>query len=175
MARRDISASRRFWVKALGLGLLLPASGLAAVQTAFAGEQRFSAISVDTKPLADKGLSGYAARITKVAQPLVAEVFADRLTPNTPSAPRLVIRIDSIQLGSSERQRMPFSIGSSNDLDWISGAGVVTDAHGKVLHVEPIETSAQAFGGSTADILAIEALRTQHLITVLAQWIHQAV
>jgi len=180
MSRKSPEVSRR---RLLGLAgtaglvpLLMPAAGKAiAAEAPVPGQLRFRSVSVDTQPLADKGLSAYAGRVAKEAQPIVATVFADRLTPNRSDAPRLVVRIDLIELSSGGEQSTGFGLGPAANSDWIAGAGEIIDAHGKILRTEPIHTSAPSYGGQGADVLAVEALRTRQLITLLAEWINKAI
>jgi hypothetical protein len=155
---------------AAGLAVGMPMTAFAAAGTPLpAGETRFRSLSIDTRPLAEAGLSNYAVRIAKMAEPILASVFANRMAPGRADAPRLVLRIDSIQLSSDgDLGIAPFS---TDEKDWISGAGEVVDAHGKVIRVEPVQTTSDAFRGGAGDILGVENLRTQRLITVLAEWV----
>jgi hypothetical protein len=169
--------SRRGLLRAFStVGLIagLPVAAVAAVAgSSPVGEARFRSVSIDTRPLADAGLSNYAVRIAKMAEPIAQSVFADRIVPGQADAPRLVLRINSIQLASEGGlTALPFD---SDNKDWIDGAGEIVDAHGKVLHVEPVQTTSDAFRGGGADILTVENLRTQRLITVLAEWIDRSV
>jgi hypothetical protein len=147
---------------------------VAKADTQAPGEMRFSSISVDTQGLADRGLSNYAVRVAKEAQPIVQKVFADRLAPGT-SAPRLVLKINEILLSSDADAPggSPFGPGSEND--FISGVGEVVDGHGHVIETKPIETSATPFGGEGPDIVYLENLRTKNLISTMAEWIKREI
>ncbi len=152
----------------------LPAAALAATSEAYQPGGNLRSLSIDTQGLADRGLSNYAVRIQRLAQPIIDAVFADRRAPGNSDAPHLVVKIDEILL-SSEGDQAVGGIGTADNYDWISGAGVLTDAHGKVLSVKPIQTADPAYGGGGADVLTIENIRTQRLITQFAEFIKQAI
>jgi hypothetical protein len=167
--------SRRALLEGAGTVGLAAAMSLSGVMAARAdapvGSVRFSGLSIDTQPLANRGLPDYAARIAREAQPVVASVFADRLAAKRTGAPRLILRIDSIVLNAMPNTG-PFM---TTGFDEISGAGVIVDAHGKVLQVVPVSTSAGAFGNTSSYIVSVEDLRTMGLVRVLAEWVKQSV
>ena len=169
---RDIS--RRGLLRVAGATGLLAGLPTLALADPAPGQLRFRSVSVDTQPLADKGLPNFANRISGLAGPVVASVFANRLDTGRRDAPRLVVRIDSLTLEHEAGRSGPFF--SDDAKDWISGAGEVVDTHGHVLKVEPIETStASMFRGGGADFLSIEDVRMQRLITILAEWVDRYV
>ncbi len=142
------------------------------------GVTRFRSVEIDTRTMAERGLSNYAERIRIAAKPVVANVFADRLDPKAPGGLKLVLRIDSIKLnepgGSSNFGLSPHQFRSSAT-DWIEGAGLVVDGKGRVLATEPVTTSQSADNTSHGDVLAAEQLRTMRLIDTLARWVKQKV
>ncbi len=154
----------------------LPTVGLtpaiAGAVDAAPGEVRFRSLSVDTQPLADKGLSNYAVRVAKAAGPILDSVFAGRLTPGDASAPRLVIRIDEISFNDTDGGS---GFGFIGGTDSISGAGELVDAKGKVIKMQPVTTSLNSIGVGSSDIDGEVNLRTDRLITVLAEWVKREI
>jgi len=157
----------------LGAGIAGLAAFPAVADPFTPGEARFTGLSVDTSPIAERGLTNYAARVAREAQPILTKVFADRLAQGHAGGLRLVLRIDSIGLSSNAGARGLNFLDSNQDS--IEGAGVILDAHGKVVHIEPIYTTASAFGPRTGDTLENEDLRMQNLVTILAEWVKRAV
>lgn len=143
-----------------------------AVDAFVPGQTAFRSVSVDTSGLAARGLPNYAARIARESGPLVAKIFADRLAPEHSGAPRLIIKVDTIELGSEDDTGSGFFSGGSNDS--ISGAGVIVNARGVVLDSKPIDTSLPVLH-SPADILYVENLRALNLVSTLARWVKQSV
>ncbi len=153
----------------------LPLGVIAALADQAPGELRFSGLSVDTSGLAERGLSNYAVRIAKEAQPILDRVFADRRASGGAGAPRLVLKIDQIQLASDVGAAAGFGAGPDSESDYITGAGQVVDGRGHVIATKPIDASAAPIGGPGPDILYLEKVRTERLIEVLAEWVKQAV
>jgi hypothetical protein len=173
MVSTSSGVSRRglLGVTVAGLALGLPRIAIAA-DSFPVGQTRFRSVSVDTRGLAESGLPNYAVRIAKMAEPIVASVFANRLAPGDAGAPRLVLKINSISLDRDGNiGRTPFNL---EDRDWISGGGDIVDGRGKVLRSAPIETSAGAFDPS-GDVLTAENIRTERLITILAEWVDRSI
>ncbi|MDR3494866.1 MAG: hypothetical protein P4L82_09700 [Ancalomicrobiaceae bacterium] len=141
------------------------------------GVTMFRTIEIDTRPMAERGLSNYALRIQDLAGPVAARIFSDRFNPHAPEGLRLVLRINSIEL----RQPMSghnsrFDVGSGGDnQDWIEGSGVVLDNSGHVFATVPITTSASSNIAGLNWSPEGEQLRTQGLIELLARWVKQDV
>jgi hypothetical protein len=170
---------RTFLTGAVGCGIatIWPATSFATLAPApyEKGVSRFRSLHIDTQPLADKGLSNYAVRIRAMADPIARQVFAGRLDPKDPAGLKLILRIDSIQLGPATSGRVPFAFGwnsfGNDSTDWIEGAGVVVQRDGHVIAEKKTSTSANGSTVIPGDVLASERLRTQHLIEVLARWV----
>ncbi len=169
------------WAIAAGAVAILPTQAFAArkphaevMDSApyVAGQSTFSSVTVDTSGMAERGLTNYAARIAKETEPLVTKIFADRLSAGRSSGARLIIKVDIIDLGSSESTNVGLFGTSSQDT--ISGSGVVVDAHGREVFRKPIDTSLPAMH-SPGDLLYVENLRAVNLVETLARWIKQDV
>ena len=180
MDTRDAGSSRRnFLCVPMALAGLTLFGGVSAQASDYVrGATIFSALEIDTRPLADRGLSNYAVRIRAIARPIAVQVFADRLGPSAKGGPKLVLQIRSIQLGSSENGQ-DFGFGrrmlSRAATDWIEGAGLVIDRSGRVLAEIPIQSHRSASDAPRGDVLALEDERTRQLIGLLAQWVKQQI
>lgn len=184
MDNRDTQFSRRQMVRfglMAGIAAALPVEALAARRTTHAAvasepyvphETAFASASVDTSGLAERGLPNYAARIGRETAPLVREVFADRLAHGQSGAPRVIVRVDTIELGNAESNGI--GVFGGGDPDTISGAAVVVDAAGRVLYEKPLFTSLPVML-SPGDIQYAEDLRAKNLVATLARWVKQDV
>lgn len=184
MELEDKQLSRRQMVRfglIAGVAAALPAEAFAArrkAHTSVAAEPyvphqtAFAGAAVDTSGLADRGLPNYAARIARETASSVRDIFADRLAEGRPGAPRVIVRVDTIELGNAASSQLGLWSGGSSDS--ISGAAVVVDANGRVLFEKPLWTSLPVLG-SAADVLYDEDLRARKLVATLARWVKQDV
>lgn len=97
------SSFPRRTVLALFAGGVLPLAGGGCIVT---GDPplpvgRVRSVRLDASPLAERGLPGYAARLTAVGQPILAAAFADILAPNDPTAPDVVVTVTGVTLPST--------------------------------------------------------------------------
>lgn len=184
MDARDKQLSRRQMVRfglMAGIAVALPAEALAAHRKTHASvasepyvphQTAFASASIDTSGLAERGLPNYAAKIARETAASVRDVFADRVASGRPGAPRVIVRVDTIELGNAGSSQLGFLSGGSPDT--ISGAAVVVDAGGQVLFEKPLWTSLPV-QGAIGDILYVEDLRARNLVVTLARWVKQDV
>lgn len=184
MDATDNHFSRRQMMRAAvlaGLAVALPVDAFAARRKAQASvaaepyvphQTAFASASVDTSGLANRGLPNYAARIARETAPVVHDVFADRLTGGRPGAPRVIVRIDTIELGNADANN--FGLFGSGNPDSVSGAAVVVDGAGRVVFEKPLWTSIPA-APTNGDLLYSEDLRARRLVETLARWVKQDV
>lgn len=184
MKPQDKHFSRRQMVRfglIAGMAVVLPAEAFAAhrkthtsvaVEPYVPHQTDFASASVDTSGLADRGLPNYAARIAQETAASVRDVFADRLAAGRPGAPRVIVRVDTIELGNAGSSQLGLLSGGASDS--ISGAAVVVDASGRVLFEKPLWTSLPA-PAPAGDVLYDEDLRARKLVTTLARWVKQDV
>lgn len=184
MSKEKTSFSRRRLVRfglMAGLAVVLPVEALAAHKTSHPSsaaepyvphQTGFASATVDPSGLSERGLPNYAARIARLSSRAVRDVFADRLASGQRGAPRVIVRVDTIELGNAESVSTGF-FGSGAE-DSISGAVLVVDAGGRVLFEKPLWTSVpvQRIPG---DIVSAEDFRATNLVATLARWAKQDV
>lgn len=85
---------------------------------------RLRSVRLDASVLAERGLPGYAARLTAVGQPMLAAAFADILAPNDRTAPDLVVTVTGVTLPSMPDDD-PMSPGHGSE-DRMTGELLVT-------------------------------------------------
>lgn len=157
---------------AAGLAALSPGRGQAASLV-------IRTIEVDTRPLADKGLSNYAVRVRNTVIPYTQSIFADTLSPGTAGAPKLIVRVDQVMMasyvgGSSDSGfgfNRRFASDGMSERDFIVGAGILFDAKGKVIKQVPITTSRPAADGGPWQLAESEQRRLANLCESLVYWI----
>lgn len=124
----------------LGLGWLLAAPALALAQAARPG---FAAIRVDVSPLRAKGYGPVADWVAQDLPGALRDAFAaDMAAKGERGAATLLARIDSVVLGSEERDRFGFGRPrlASAARDSIEGVGVAGGATTSLLCAISAET-----------------------------------
>lgn len=85
---------------------LLTALGLAPLGGCIVGGNpplphgRLREITLDVRPIAAKGLAGYAEKVAALGRPALERAFVDMLAPNDPRAGVATLRVDEIRLAS---------------------------------------------------------------------------
>ena len=133
------------WTRRAALAALTMAAASAAVtaSAAPASEFRFREIRVDVSPLKAKDEDDAAQWVAAVLPGYLKQTFAKYLAPGDRSAGVLVARIDDVAIGTAG-SRMSIGFLSNDATDGIEGAGVVLDAHGRVVGSYPLYSSVGA-------------------------------
>lgn len=151
---------------------LLPLSGLAspALAQPAAAPARFSSVSVDVRPLLDKGLGPYAERLRAVLQAELRRAFADRLGGQ---GARLVVLVRGVSLnayaGSGARGRG--TGGSVND--YLDGEALILGPRGEVVGRHPQLSALPASSGGAWYDPASEDRRLAALAAHYAGWLRR--
>ena len=133
------------WTRRAALAALTMAAASAAVtaSAAPASEFRFREIRVDVSQLIAKDETDEAHWVEAVLPGYLKRTFGKYLAPGARSAGVLVARIDAVTIGTAG-SRMSLGFLSSAATDGIEGAGVVLDAHGRVVGSYPLYSSVGA-------------------------------
>lgn len=91
------SLTRRSLLAALGLA---PLSGCIVGGNPPLPHRHLRAITLDVRPIAAKGLPGYADKIAALGRPVLERAFVDMLAPNDPRGAVATLRVDEILLAS---------------------------------------------------------------------------
>lgn len=97
MSPRPAALTRRTVLAAIGLA---PLAGCVVTGNPPLPHARIRAVRIDVGPLADRGVSNWAARIKTLAEAAVRDAFADALTPGDRSAPEITLVIAQAWLAS---------------------------------------------------------------------------
>jgi hypothetical protein len=127
MTSSATSFTRRAALTALGGAL----AAAAAAGPAAAQATTFRAISVDTKPLAQRGASGAAELIRRQLQRELAAAFAGRIT-GARGAPTLVVRITALSLAGFAGDGGGNGGGATVNTDYLEGEALVVPAGSRV-------------------------------------------
>lgn len=162
--------TRRGVLTVLGAWAMAPLSRASAEQAPGA-DLRFGVITVDTSPLARKGLSAAAtAAIHEQLALALAQVFADRMAPRQSPA-TLVARIDSFSLASYAGDDVG-AFGGPTDTDYLEGAGLVVSG-GRVLSTTPILSALAASYSGAWYLPDIDARRIASITHHFAYWLRR--
>lgn len=149
-------------------------SGDMALSPEAAAALRLRSVTADTRPLAARGLSPWAALVSASMQPELERLFAGRLVPGDRRGDRLVARVDSVSLaswaGGSGGGRW-FS-GGGSDSDYMEGYAIIVGADGTERARRRILLALPASSAGAWYLPDIDNRRIANLSRVFAGWVH---
>jgi hypothetical protein len=151
-----------------GLAALL----IANVTPALAQSGSISGVAVDVGRLKAMGLGPFADHLARALLAETRTAFADRLGR---AGPRLVVRIDKLQLAAyvGESSGGLFSSGTPND--YLEGEALLVGPRGEILAAYPQLLALPASSGGAWYVPGGEQRRAEALARAYAQWLRRKV
>ena len=159
-------AGRRVGLIVAGAALLAGGFGSSAKAE---GASRFRAVVVDASRVARLGSPVLAERVRGDVSAEVRRAFGDLLAPGDVRAPTLVVRIDSISLGSFTDNTIATE---GNNKDYLEGAGIVS-ANGRVLSTTPVLSVLNPGYSGAWYAPGIDERRVQSISHHFASWLRR--
>lgn len=154
--------------------LALAASALAPLPGALAQQAprpaAFSSITVDVRPLLDRGLGGYAERVRAVLAAELARAFADR---SGGPGPRLVVLVKGVSLNPYAGSGSRPGWGGGTTSDYLDGEALILDRGGQVLRRHPQLSAVPASSGGAWYDPESENRRLVALAAHYAAWLRR--
>jgi len=151
-------------------GFALFASAAVAEAPALPPGAHFRAIEVDVAPLARNPGEPTAGWMAQALPGPLHAVFANRLAPGDRSAPKLVVRIDSVFLGASGNGIFD-ATGSDRARDNVQGVGIVVAPNGRTVASFPIFDVLYNYTGGVNYEVGTEHRRINELASAVARWL----
>lgn len=150
----------------------LAASLFAAASPALAQSPQLSGVAVDVGRLRAAGLGPFADHLARALLVETRAAFADRIGR---SGPRLVVRIDKLQLASyvGESSGGLFSGGTPND--YLEGEALLVGPRGEILAAYPQLLALPANSGGAWYVPGGEQRRAEVLAKYYALWLRRKI
>ncbi len=155
------------------LGGVAAAAGSGNAARAQSAPQHFSAVLVDVRPLHARGLGAYAEFVRSALHAELNAAYDQRLGGGR-TAPRLVVRVDSLSLRPYAGRSGGRWFSSGSDTDYLEGEALVVAPSGAILARHPQLSALPSNSGGAWYDPGSEQRRVAALAAHYAGWLRRS-